>query len=67
VPTPARRDRVRELLGTGAQLVEVLPAHEYDDEHLTGAVNIPLKRMTPEAVAGLDRGRPIVVYCWDSL
>jgi rhodanese-related sulfurtransferase len=67
VPTPAHRDRVGELLAQGAQLIEVLPAHEYDEEHLTGAMNIPLKHLTPEAAGRLDRGRPIVVYCWDSL
>jgi rhodanese-related sulfurtransferase len=67
VPTLAHRDRVAELLAHGAQLIEVLPAHEYDDEHLTGAMNIPLKRLTADAAGELDRGRPIVVYCWDSL
>jgi rhodanese-related sulfurtransferase len=30
---------------TGAQLVEVLPQTEYEDEHLPGAVNIPLKQL----------------------
>ena len=28
------RDEVRQLLAHGAQSVEVLPAAEYDDEHL---------------------------------
>ena len=59
--------RVRELIGQGAQLVEVLPADEYDEEHLPGAVNIPLKQLDAESAATLDRTRPIVVYCWDHL
>jgi hypothetical protein len=41
VPTPTDRHRLRELLDASAQLVEVLPA----DEHLPGALNIPLKQL----------------------
>ncbi len=32
------RARVQELLAAGAQLVEVLPAEEYEDEHLPRAI-----------------------------
>ncbi len=56
---------VRSLIDRGAQLVEVLPPREYEEEHLPGAINIPLKTLTPEAASQLDRTRPIVVYCWD--
>jgi rhodanese-related sulfurtransferase len=62
-----RRDDVRRLVAQDAQLVEVLRAAEYDDEHLPGAVNIPLKALGPETVADLDRSRPVIVYCWDGL
>lgn len=55
------------LLGNGAQLVEVLPAGEYTDMHLPGAVSIPLKTLDATSTAGLDRARPVVVYCWDAL
>jgi Rhodanese-like domain len=58
---------VRELMARGAQLVEVLPEAEYRDEHLPGAINLPLKRLDADAAARLDRGRPVIVYCWDSL
>lgn len=61
------RDDVRLLMGQGAQLVEVLPAAEYDDEHLPGAISIPLKSLVPETVSHLDRSRPVIVYCWDGL
>jgi rhodanese-related sulfurtransferase len=67
MPTPIQRDRLRELLAQGAQLVEVLPKPEYDDEHLVGARNLPLKQLTAETTAPLDRSTPVVVYCWDSL
>jgi rhodanese-related sulfurtransferase len=60
-------DRVRELIARGAQIVEVLPEEEYSELHLPGAVNIPLKQLDAESVAGLDRARPVLVYCWDSL
>lgn len=36
-------EEVQRLLRTGAQLVEVLPAEEYEQLHLPDAVNIPLK------------------------
>jgi len=59
--------RVRELVAGGAQLVEVLPDDEYREEHLPGAVNVPLKSLDATSAAVLDRDRPVIVYCWDSL
>jgi rhodanese-related sulfurtransferase len=59
--------RLRALLDAGAQLVEVLPAARYADQHLPGALNLPLKTINPHTTAGLNRTRPIVVYCWDGL
>jgi len=66
MPTPVDRDEVQRLLGEGAQLVEVLPSDEYEDEHLPGAIDIPLRELDRERVVGLDRGRPVIVYCYDS-
>ena len=59
------RDRLQQLVAQGAQLIEVLPAKEYEEDHLPGARSIPLKKLDRESVATLDRNRPIVVYCWD--
>lgn len=59
--------QLRRLLDDGAQLVEVLPAGEYTEMHLPGAVNIPLKTLDAATAAGLDRTRPVIVYCWDGL
>jgi rhodanese-related sulfurtransferase len=68
MPTPVGRDGVQRLIATGAQLVEVLPRDEYDAEHLPGAIHVALKALTRDtAERTLDRGRPIVVYCWDAL
>jgi hypothetical protein len=61
------RDEVRRLVEAGAQLVEVLPRAEFDDEHLPGAISLPLKSLTAETSAVLDRSRPVIVYCWDGL
>jgi rhodanese-related sulfurtransferase len=58
---------VKRLLDQGAQLVEVLPPAEYAEEHLPGAINIPLKRLDADSVAQLDRRSPVVVYCHDAL
>jgi rhodanese-related sulfurtransferase len=65
MPTHIQREQLTDLVKTGAQLVEVLPANEYDEEHLPGAVNIPLKEIDREAPTRLDRNVPVIVYCWD--
>jgi rhodanese-related sulfurtransferase len=56
---------VRRLLDQGAQLVDVLGEDEFEHDHLPGAINIPLKRLDAKTVAGLDRDRPVLVYCND--
>lgn len=58
---------VARLADRGAQIVEVLPAEEYEEEHLAGAINIPLKELDERSAGRLDRGRPVVVYCYDVL
>lgn len=51
----------------GSQLLEVLPVDDYRAEHLPGAINIPLAKLTAEAAdRRLDRSRPVVVYCYDT-
>ncbi len=62
MPTSIDRDDVQRLLGEGAQLVEVLPPTEYEEQHLRGAVNIPLKSLDRETTARLERDRPVIVY-----
>jgi hypothetical protein len=65
MPTAIDRHRVQQLLAEGAQLVEVLPPPEFLDEHLPGAISIPLKELDRERVRELDRDRPVIVYCYD--
>ena len=45
MPTEIRRDEVGQMVAGGAVLVEVLPAEEYEAEHLLGALNIPLQQL----------------------
>ncbi len=60
------RDEVKRLLDDEhAQLVEVLPPDEYEDEHLPGAINIPLKLLDAQTAEQLGRERPVIVYCYD--
>ena len=65
MPTSIDRQRVEQLISQGALVVEVLPAEAYLDEHLPGAISIPLKELDRDRVRELDPARPVVVYCYD--
>jgi rhodanese-related sulfurtransferase len=65
MPGTIEVDEVQRLLQEGAQLVEVLHPEEYEEEHLPGAINIPLGSIDQEAPERLDLERPVIVYCWD--
>ena len=65
MPKSIDHDEVRRLAEEGAQLIEVLPAKEYEEEHIAGAVNIQLKELDQRAPRELDRDRPVIVYCND--
>ena len=68
MPTPIGRAELQRLVDGGAQLVEVLPVDEFDEEHLPGALHLPLRSLSAESAGRvLDRGQPAVVYCWDAL
>jgi len=60
------RDELRRLVDAGAQLVEVLPRNEFEEDHLPGAINLPLREIETDARTTLDPARPLIVYCWDS-
>ena len=65
MPERIGAEQVRALPAQGAQLVEVLPAEEYEEEHLPAAINLPLKTLDASNAARLDKSRPVIVYCWD--
>ena len=60
-------EELHKLIDRGAQVVEVLPADDYAPVHLPGAITLPLRELDEQHAAVLDRARPVVVYCWDSL
>ena len=63
MPTSIAREDVQRLIREeAAQLVEVLPSQEYQDEHIEGAINLPLKRLNRETASHLDEARPVIVY-----
>ena len=63
MPAEIGRQQLQELTGRGAQLVEVLPAEEYEWAHLPGALSLPLKELD-ERWKQLDRSRPVIAYCF---
>ena len=60
------REQVRSLMELRAQIIDVLPAQAYAEDHLPGAINLPLRKIEAEAKRVLDPSRPIIVYCDDS-
>jgi rhodanese-related sulfurtransferase len=59
-------DRLHELLAKGAQLVDALPAEEYEKLHIAGAVSLPIEDFQRKHVDRLNRSNPIVTYCADT-
>lgn len=66
MPQEIHREEVRKLVADGAQLVEVLPSPEYEEDHLPGAIHLPMRRIDSRARDVLDHNRPVIVYCWDT-
>ena len=60
------RGQLQDLVASGAQLVEVLPAREYVEDHLPGAISLPLGDINRQSAASLVPNRPLIVYCWDT-
>ena len=57
------RDDVQRLVREeDARLVEVLSEEEYEEQHIAGAVNIPVNELDSETTAALEKDRPVVVY-----
>jgi rhodanese-related sulfurtransferase len=57
-------EEAKALLDDGVQFVDVLPHETYLQEHLPGAVSLPLADIDT-APERLDPDRPVVVYCYD--
>lgn len=53
----------RELVARGAVLLDVRTPEEFRDEHVPGAVNVPLQELTARLGEVGPRDRTVVVYC----
>ncbi len=60
--TDISRTEVQRLIAGGAQVVDVRPEQEFADEHIVGAIHLPLKSLDADTVGLLDRSRPVIVY-----
>lgn len=58
-------DRAIRLVRRGAQLIDVLPASIFEQEHLPSAANLSLDSFDHDVIHRIDLSRPIVVYCFD--
>ena len=55
-------DRAKELIASGASLVDVREDYEWEAGRLAGAIHIELNHLS-ERSAEIDRDRPVVFYC----
>ena len=58
-------ERAQRLLRRRVQLVDVLPSSVFQEEHLPGAINVPLETVDDTSVEQLDRDRAVLIYCFD--
>jgi rhodanese-related sulfurtransferase len=66
MPTHITREDVQRMTVDGAVLVDTLPEGEYAEEHIAGAVNIPLKKLDRQTTAHLAKDDALIVYCYDT-
>ena len=66
MPIQITREDVQCMTAEGAVLIDTLPENEYAEEHIVGAVNIPLKKLDRQTTAHLAKDAPLIVYCYDT-
>jgi phage shock protein E len=65
-PVPAGKDpaAAKQLIASGATVVDVRTAEEVEDGALPGAKHIPIDELDARmADVGTDKTKPVVVYC----
>ena len=55
--------KARELVKSGALLLDVRSPGEFSGGHIDGAENVPVNELGARAAQWTDKARPIVVYC----
>jgi phage shock protein E len=67
MPTQITREDVqKKMIAEGAILIDTLPEGEYAEEHIAGAVNVPLKKLGRQTRAHLAKDDALIVYCYDT-
>ncbi len=56
------RDEAQQLIGAGAQLVDVRADHEWEAGRIPGATHLPLAELA-QRTGEIDKGKPVVLYC----
>lgn len=56
-------DEAREMLRSGAVLLDVRENAEWNAGHVPGAVHVPAKNVATQAIKRLPKGRPVIVTC----
>ncbi len=54
--------RAQELIGEGAQLIDVRETYEHEAGHIAGSRHVGLAQLTAEA-ATISRDEPVLFYC----
>jgi rhodanese-related sulfurtransferase/CBS domain-containing protein len=57
---------VQRLIEQGAQVLDALPADDYEKQHIAGALNVPLEEFSNDSIRDLDPIKPTVTYCFDN-
>lgn len=65
MPKMIELEEVQQLMGEGAQVLDVMSRSEFEDSHLPGAIHISIKELDENTAAQLDRARPVITYCYD--
>jgi len=54
--------KVRDLVTSNAQIIDVREKHEFEKGHIISARNIPLSELR-ERIAEIDKSKPVYVHC----
>lgn len=56
-------ERARQLVGTGAKLIDVRTPAEFASGHLPGAINVPVGELGSRADSLGAKDAPLILYC----
>lgn len=61
---PPSRPTASRAAGLGFQLVDSRSTPSWDQAHVPGAIHLPTALIPEQAERLLDKGLPVVTYCW---